>query len=290
MNAGTRQGGKASPLLFNIFVDDLVEELEKTRCGFKIDSVTDVGGIVSILLIVCLLYADDVVLFAKSPEELQTLLVTVERWARWWRVEFNVPKCKILMVYANRSMSKRFRERRFLLDGQRLELVRTFDYLGMETNAQLSLPHTPKRIREKVEKRVNFLRWVSASKNGLRSHVVLPLFWSIVRPLMTVNGQLATYSKTGLAHLETTQCMALKRIFKLPMFVKSASLRLLIGVPPIAATLDQMKALEQDATYRRGVSGGIDKAEYCRGKCRTRIRFNVRWGMVLRGGKQTASI
>ena len=219
LNAGTRQGGKSSPLLFNIFVDDIVERLDETELGIQ----------VGIFLIVCLLYADDIVLFARSPEELVRLFSVVERWASRWRLEFNVSKCKILVVFASKTMMRKFRETRFLLCGERVKKVLTVDYLGMETNARLSLAKTPGRIRPKVEKTVNFLRWVSAAKNGLRSHVVLPLFWALVRPLMTVNGQLANYP------------MAIKRTFKLPLFTKTASLQILVGIPPLAATLDYLR-------------------------------------------------
>ena len=182
IDAGTRQGGKCSPLLFNIYIDDYVEVLEETECGISLGA----------FMIVCLLYADDIVLFAKSPKDLERLLTTSERWARKWRLSFNVPKCKILVISASRAMQTAFKKKVFKLCGEPLEIVKSFVYLGMETNARLTLTKTPKLIREKVEKRVNFLRWVSASNQGLRSELVLPLFSTIVRPLMTVN---ARYTK-----------------------------------------------------------------------------------------------
>ena len=71
LDAGTRQGGKTSPLLFNIFIDDVVETLDATNCGVEVGQ----------FVITCLLYADDIVLFAKSPEDLASLLEEPEEVA-----------------------------------------------------------------------------------------------------------------------------------------------------------------------------------------------------------------
>ena len=230
LDAGTRQGGKSSPLLFNIFIDDVVEKLDATNCGVEIGE----------LIVTCLLYADDIVLFAESPQELQTLLETAESWAKEWRLVFNGSKCKILVIYADRAMSQKFKNTVFTLFDEHLELVRVWDYLGMEMRANLSLSGTPARLRVKVEKRVNFLRWMAANKNGLRASVFLPLFRTVVRPVLTTNGQLARYTRSRLANIETTQAMGLKRCLKMPMYLKHASLRILTGVPPVEATLDTL--------------------------------------------------
>ena len=233
INAGTRQGGKTSPLLFNIFIDDMVEELRETECGVSIGS----------LVLACLLYADDIVLLARSPDELRSLLKSAEKWARKWRLAFNVGKCKILVVYASQSIRRKLRATKFKLFGETVDVVNTVTYLGMEINARLTLPKTPKKIRETVEKRVNFLRWVSAARKGLRAELILPLFGVLVRPLMTVNGQLAIYSKSGLVSIERTQTMAIKRCLRLPMYTKNETVRIISGILPVEATLDQLYLL-----------------------------------------------
>ena len=146
MYAGTRQGGKTSPLLFNIFIDDVVETLDATKCGVEVGQ----------FIITCLLYADDIVLFAKSPEDMLSLLGKAESWAKEWRLVFNGNKCKILIIFADKSTHRKFRNTVFTLFGERLELVRVWDYLGMEMRANLSLTGTPGKLRECVKKRVNF--------------------------------------------------------------------------------------------------------------------------------------
>ena len=57
---GVRQGDTISPTLFNLYTNDLVDELNALKCGVDID-----GRCVSILL-----YADDVVIMSDSEDKL----------------------------------------------------------------------------------------------------------------------------------------------------------------------------------------------------------------------------
>jgi hypothetical protein len=61
---GLKQGCVLSPTFFSILMTDLANMLENSSIGANISSK----------LINCLLFADDVVLIAESPEELQELL------------------------------------------------------------------------------------------------------------------------------------------------------------------------------------------------------------------------
>jgi hypothetical protein len=55
------------------------------------------------LKLLILLYADDTVLMAESPEELQTLLDTFDDYYTIWNLKVNVDKTKIMIFSRGRQ-------------------------------------------------------------------------------------------------------------------------------------------------------------------------------------------
>ena len=76
---GLKQGCVLPLTLFFILMTDLANMLEYSSIGANISSK----------LINCLLFADDVVLIAESPEELQELLNISNAFANKWNLKFN---------------------------------------------------------------------------------------------------------------------------------------------------------------------------------------------------------
>lgn len=66
---GLKQGDLSSPLLFMLFINDIIENINADfENVFRIEE----------LRIFMLLYADDAVVFAKSPTVLQSMLNDIE--------------------------------------------------------------------------------------------------------------------------------------------------------------------------------------------------------------------
>ena len=79
---GVKQGGILSPLLFNVYMDNLRLQLHRQSMGCS------VGGTV----VNHMLYADDVVLFAPSAKGLQKLLDFSHTYGCNHDIEFNPSK------------------------------------------------------------------------------------------------------------------------------------------------------------------------------------------------------
>ena len=112
---GVRQGCLLSPILFNLFLENIMRE---TLLGFK--STVPIGG----RTINNLRFADDIDLMAGSNTELQDLTSRLEKRAGAYGMEVSSEKSKIMVNSANNTPAQ------ISMNGQQLEEVEAFKYLG----------------------------------------------------------------------------------------------------------------------------------------------------------------
>ena len=85
-NIGLKQGCNQSPILFNIFINDLNEIFDETFCQpAKIKNLT----------LNNLLYADDLVLVSETSSGLQNCLDRLQEYCDKWRLTVNIKKTKL---------------------------------------------------------------------------------------------------------------------------------------------------------------------------------------------------
>ena len=105
---GVRQGAILSPLLYSIFVDNLLISLSSSSFGVKIDDI----------FCGALMYADDLALIAGSESDLQHMLDIASSYAKSWKYSFNATKSSVLVLgEASRSRALRRPTRHWLIQG-----------------------------------------------------------------------------------------------------------------------------------------------------------------------------
>ena len=140
---GTRQGSVLSPLLFSVYLDDLIKDLRKLSLGCHI------GG----LWYGACGYADDLVLLAPNRDVLQRMLHVCEQYAVDHNLSFStdpVParsKSKCLL-FCGKSPRPKFPDQ-LVLNGEFLPWVEVADHLGHTLHQDTTMIKDCQRARAK---------------------------------------------------------------------------------------------------------------------------------------------
>ena len=96
---GVRQGDNLSPLLFSIYLSELESFLSSKYGGLAyISKLTEKDDdLYEYIKMYIILYADDTVILAESPTELQMSLDAMQSYCNIWKLNINTSKTKIVI-------------------------------------------------------------------------------------------------------------------------------------------------------------------------------------------------
>jgi hypothetical protein len=189
ISCGVLQGSLMSPLLYSVFLDDLVEEINRA----DIRNGMSIGGRAYRML----LYADDIVLMSNAFGPLQRMLAICDAHARENRYRFSVAKCEVL------SSEPPQRIPALHLHEQLLPVSKSFVYLGctFAHDGVLWEAHG-KRMGAKALSASNMLNAAGVNGRGLGISIALAVFRTFVRPVLEYC--LALYPQLAVRRAQST--------------------------------------------------------------------------------------
>ena len=167
---GVKQCDGLSPILFNIFINDLCDSFNNDCYPVSIEDVS----------INCLLYADDLLL-SESEKGLQQCLKILEQYCAKWKLEVNLDKTKV-MIFSKRKKTPRADVK---YANSPIEQVYSYQYLGVNISSTGNLKQASINLSGKATKALFGLNARIKEYSTLNVDTLLKLFDTLIQPILT---------------------------------------------------------------------------------------------------------
>mgnify|MGYP003416914146 FL=1 len=168
LGRGVRQGCPLAPLLFNIYIQALIDEaMDGGEDGVK------VGG----QLVKAIRFADDQAMLASSNAGLQRIMNRLNETSGEYGMKINIAKTKVMRISRTGGKSVDI-----TVNGVKLEQVKQYCYLGSmiaeDCKCQIEIRRRIAMGKEAFNKRGELLR--GKLNHDLKKRLVKTLVWSVV--------------------------------------------------------------------------------------------------------------
>ena len=237
-NIGVRQGDNLSPLLFSLFINDFESFLADKFKGLKTldnmwNDLSVIEDIESFLKLYVLLYADDTVIMAEDPNDLQLALNGLNLYCEQWSLKINVDKTKIIRFSKRRPRTP---QKEFWLNNEKVEYVENYVYLGTTISFNGQYKEAIRKQIIQAERALFAIKSIKY-KYDLPIDIVLDLFDKMILPILLYGCEIWGFENIEpieifyrkflryVLHLkvQTTSCMIYGEAGKTPLRLKIKS-------------------------------------------------------------------
>ena len=224
---GVAQGCSMSPILFSIFINQLLDEVEKAGIGITVKKDVKVGG---------LMFADDFVGLTTTAEDLQTLINIVQGFCNKWRLKSNIKKSAV-MVFSKQVNTGACT---WKWGDKDIPEVVSYCYLGIEFAKNGSRYSHVQKVINKGKKKLNQLHRFLSNRN-ISTVARRLLLVSVLRPTLEYGSEVWACNKRQTASLESIQLGAAKKMLGCSSKTCNEAVRGVMGLESLKGRRDRCK-------------------------------------------------
>jgi hypothetical protein len=220
VKGGLKQGCALSPTLFNLFINDL------STCLLALGKGVCLGH----ERVALLMYADDLVLIAESPEDLQEMLDCLNNWCGVNRICINPSKSGVIHF---RPASFKRTDYDFVCGDNDIVLRSEYSYLGIVLNEHLDYSYTAKCVAQSANRALGLIIAKVKSFGGVPYNVYTKLYDSIVFPVIAYGA--AIWGTDSYSCIDAVQHRAARFFLNVGKYTPNAAVEGDMGWMPMLA-------------------------------------------------------
>ena len=173
---GVRQGCILSPLLFNLYLNDLAFSFNNILSDpFMLPNGTKLSS---------LFYADDLTILSRSKLGLQNCLNSLSSFCKSWMLNINPKKTKIMIFQKNTKKC----DYTFHIGDELIDTVQDYTYLGTRISSSGNFTLSLEHLRQKALHAFFSLRR-HTDFSTLKPSLACKIFDTMIQPILTYNSE-----------------------------------------------------------------------------------------------------
>ena len=190
VSTGLKQGCLLSPLLFNMYVSDLIDYIKGNCNGIHIAGEN----------VCALIYADDLALIASNEKDLQKMLDSLQVWCEKWKMTVNTTKSEIVHFRNKRVDQSNFK---FTYNTNVMKMSNYYRYLGLVLDEYLDYQFTANMVAKSAGRALGLVIAKVKSTGGMPLSCFSKLYTNMVLPVIHYGSSIwgrKEYSCIGAIH------------------------------------------------------------------------------------------
>jgi hypothetical protein len=208
VSTGLKQGCILSPVLFNMYLNDFIMEINNRDLGVQIK-----GEKVGVLC-----YADDLVLLASCEKDLQLLLDRLAVWCLKWHMKVNPLKSNVVHF---RGESCKLTQCKFSIGNEHIHVTSKYKYLGLTLSEHLNFNITATAVAKAAQRALGLLIAKDKAHGGFTFDIFTRLYNTLVQSV--INYGSAVWGQKNISAINAVQQRAMKYYLGLPKRAPNAA-------------------------------------------------------------------